>query len=203
MKTISFLVVFLLSACSGTAITDAPQGAPCPAPSESAPPPPDPTPDAGLSDAGVPLECPTCETCEVCAPPHVTGMLRCNELDVLVQPTCKSFEEACATPSCPVDWPVPIARHYLTPQRAGCLNSNAGVPACNVSGQNNAVFIDCCAADPAAIPPSCVVDADCPEPVAECWDRWCNAAGICGSDKAKPYGTPCSAGHCETGRCVP
>jgi hypothetical protein len=130
-------------------------------------------------------------------------MLRCDEVDPLVLPICKAFEEACAAPSCPVDWPVPIARHYLTPRRDGCLNGNAGLPACHVPGVNNTVFIDCCAADLAAVAPSCAVDADCPEPVAECWQRWCNAAGVCGADMVKPFGTPCSVGHCESGRCVP
>ena len=202
MKHINLLIVSLLAACSGTTSTEAPVDAPCSASSEPDSPPALP-PDAGPFDAGVPLKCPACDTCEVCAPPHVPGMLRCDEVDPLVLPICKAFEEACAAPSCPADWPVPIARHYLTPRRDGCLNSNAGLPACNVPGANNTVFIDCCAVDPTATAPSCMVDEDCPEPVAECWQRWCNAAGVCGADMVKPYGSPCSLGHCESGHCVP
>ncbi len=189
-----------LSACFGTATTETPETAPCPTTTAEEPPPN----DGGSSSGGAIEECPTCETCEVCAPPHVPGMLRCDEVDPLVQPTCKAFEEACAAPSCPIDWPVPIARNYHVPQRPGCLNSNAGTYACSVPGKNNEVFIDCCALDAAAIAPSCASDADCPEPLAECWQRWCNAGGVCGVDMAKPYGTPCSLGHCEVGgRCVP
>lgn len=191
-------LLLMVCGCSGTATTESPMGEPCSDPPASDPPSLPPPPDAGL-----PLECPTCETCEVCAPPHVPGMLRCDELDVLIQPTCPAFAEACSAPSCPADWPIPIARHYLTPQRAGCLNSNAGLFACKVPGMNNTVFIDCCAVDVTATAPTCSIDSDCPHPIAECWDAWCNAAGICGADKAKTHGTPCSIGHCESGQCVP
>jgi hypothetical protein len=138
-----------------------------------------------------------------CVPPHVPGMLRCDELDARTNPTCKAFQDACSTPSCPADWPVPIARNFNVPRRSGCLNSNAGIPACNVPGKNNEVFIDCCAISLFAITPSCSNDSDCPVPMAECWKAWCNAEGLCGADQVKPFGTPCSLGHCESGHCVP
>jgi hypothetical protein len=26
---------------------------------------------------------------------------------------------------------------------------------------------------------------------------------LCGADQVKPFGTPCSIGHCESGHCIP